>query len=102
MGPILSNFQIDTDIQWLYAYRMNDVQERLDHLRVKGWTDAAIADEVGVQPLAITRWRSGKRYPENAKMVIMGLVSLLERKRIPKRRRYEGTHHLQRKPQQQE
>ena len=67
---------------------MNDVKQRIRALREKGWTVAAIADEIGVTARAIDHWQAGRRYPENAKMVLMGLDALLKRKRIPKQRRY--------------
>lgn len=81
---------------------MDEVQTQLDALRDKGWSDAAIADEVGVKPLAVTRWRSGARHPQNVKLVIAALDALIERKRIPPKRRYEGTHHLQRRQAERE
>ena len=37
---------------------------------------------------AVEYWKAGQRYPENAKMVLMGLDALLRRRRIPKQRRY--------------
>ena len=67
---------------------MNDVQAKLKELNGKGWTLAAIADEVGVSNTAVYRWQSGDRYPENAKAVGMALDTLMKRKRIPKQRRY--------------
>ena len=76
---------------------MNDVQEHIKVLRDKGWTLAAIADEVGVSTRAAEYWQQGARYPENAKAVMIVLDALTKRKRVPKQRRYAGTHHLQRK-----
>ena len=67
---------------------MNDVQQRIEELRVKGWTLAAIADETGVTSRAVDHWRVGRRYPENSKLVLAALDALLKRKRIPKQRRY--------------
>lgn len=67
---------------------MNDIQQRIQELQGKGWTLAAIADEVGVSWVTASRWRSAEQYPENAKAVLIALVSLLKRKRIPKKRRY--------------
>ena len=67
---------------------MNDAQQRLRGLKEKGWTLAAIADEIGVTVKAVGHWQAGRRYPENVKMVLMGLDALLKRKRIPKQRRY--------------
>ena len=67
---------------------MNDVRQILTQLQEKGWTVAAISDEVGVRATTVHRWRSGERYPENAKMVLAGLDALLRRRRVPKQRRY--------------
>ena len=75
---------------------MNDVQERIGKLRSNGWTLAAIADEVGTHRETVSRWESGKYYPENSKAVLLLLDTLMKRK-PPPRRRYPGTHHLQRK-----
>ena len=68
---------------------MNNVQEKLRDLREKGWTSAAIADELGVTDITVYRWKSGRRSPENAKPVMVVLDQLLKRKRIPKRKRYK-------------
>ena len=67
---------------------MNEVQEKLSELQSKGWTLAALSDEMGVHHMTVRRWLSGDRYPENVKMVLMGLDALTRRKRIPKQRRY--------------
>ena len=66
---------------------MNDVQELLAELRGKGWTLAAIADELGLTRNAVDAWRSGTRFPSNAVAVKRELVRLSRRKRIPKKRR---------------
>ena len=44
---------------------MNEIQERLATLQDKGWTLAAIADEVGVTVNAVEKWKAGRRYPAN-------------------------------------
>ena len=74
---------------------MNDIQEKLSELQDKGWTLAAIADELGITPDAVVKWKSGIRYPGMPKPVMLALNELLKR-RVPKQRRYIGTHHLQR------
>ena len=74
---------------------MNDIQEKLSELQDKGWTLAAIADELGITPDAVVKWKSGIRYPGMPKPVMLALNPLLKR-RVPKQRRYVGTHHLQR------
>ena len=66
---------------------MNDIQELLTELRARKWTDAAIADELGVHLVTVQTWRSGKFYPSNAKPVALALRDLLRRKRIPKQKR---------------
>ena len=81
---------------------MNDVQEKIAELTSKGWTLAALADEMGVSWVTASRWRSGEQYPENGKAVVLALGTLSTRK-PPKRRRYApGEHHTQRKSQQAE
>ena len=67
---------------------MNDVQHRIYDLKQKGWTIAAIGDEIGVTSRGVDHWQAGRRYPHNAKAILIVLDSLLKRKRIPKQRRY--------------
>jgi transcriptional regulator with XRE-family HTH domain len=66
---------------------MNEIQGRLLALKEKGWTMAAIADELGVSNMTIFTWQKGTRNAENARSVLFKLDSLLARKRIPKRKR---------------
>ena len=66
---------------------MNDVQEKLLELKDRGWTMAAIADELGVSHMAVFRWQKGMRKAENSRSVLHMLDTLMKRKRIPKRRR---------------
>ena len=67
---------------------MNDIQEMIGELRSKGWTLAAIADEVAVSRNTVDRWYRGERYPTNAAGVRVMLRRLSARRRIPKRKRY--------------
>ena len=67
---------------------MNDIQDRIALLHEKGWTLAALADELGVTPNAVEKWKAGDRYPANSKAIVMLLSQLTGRKRIPKKRRY--------------
>ena len=67
---------------------MNDVQESISELRLKGWTIAAIADELGMARISVAQWVEGRRYPANGKLVREALSRLLNRKRIPKKKRY--------------
>ena len=80
---------------------MNDIQEKLAELQGKGWTLAAIADELGVTNSAVEKWKSGARYPGAPRPYLLVFEQLSARKRIPKRRRYApGEHHTQRKSQE--
>ena len=65
---------------------MEDVQGMLQDLRDKGWTYAAIADEVGVEYMTVWRWAKG-RVPANSRGVATILRHLGTRRRIPKQRR---------------
>jgi transcriptional regulator with XRE-family HTH domain len=67
---------------------MNDIQIKVNELQEKGWTLAALADELGVTINAVEKWKAGDRYPANAKSVFLLLAQLLTRKRVPKQRRY--------------
>jgi predicted transcriptional regulator len=69
-------------------YVMNTVQGKIAELQEKGWTLAAIADELDVTVNAVEKWKAGDRQPTNAKAILMLLNQLIRRKRIPKKRRY--------------
>ena len=66
---------------------MNEVQLMLKKLNDKGWTDAAIADELEVSHMTVFRWQKGLRSAQNSRSVLYSLNALLERKRIPKKKR---------------
>lgn len=66
----------------------NEIQPRIAQLVEKGWTLAAIADELGVKPDTVENWRAGRRNPTNAKTVFAMMDTLLKKKQIPKKRRY--------------
>jgi len=68
--------------------QMNDVQVKIALLEEKGWTLAAIADELGVAHNTVEKWKANDRYPRPDKPVLEKLAQLLKRKRIPKKRRY--------------
>jgi hypothetical protein len=72
----------------LMSDALNDIQARIALLQEKGWTLAALADELEVTPNAIEKWKAGDRYPRLEKPVVDALDQLLKRKRIPKKRRY--------------
>jgi transcriptional regulator with XRE-family HTH domain len=67
---------------------MNDVQSRIAELEGKGWSLAAIADELQVAYITVQKWKAGERNTRLEKPVLDSLSRLLERKRIPKKRRY--------------
>lgn len=72
---------------------MNEVQQRLAVLQEKGWTLAAIADELAVTPNAVQKWKSGDRQ-RVSKATLDALERLQKRRRIPKQRRYsKGSDH---------
>jgi len=68
--------------------KINTIQPKLVALHEKGWTWAAIADEMGVTVNAVEKWRTGDRNTRLEKPVGEMLDQLLSRKRIPKKRRY--------------
>ena len=65
----------------------NEVQTRLLELKDKGWTMAAISDELGVTHMTVYRWQKGMRKAENSRSVLHMLDTLMERRKVPKRRR---------------
>ena len=76
---------------------MPEIQELLAQLQAKGWTIAAIADELGMARHSVAGWKAGKHEPANSKVVGAALKQLSSRRRIPKRRRY-GPDAPQRRP----
>ena len=68
---------------------MDEVQQRIKALEEKGWTQAAIADELGLTVNAIVKWKAGDRTTNNMKSVVAHLDRLLRRRRVPKQRRYK-------------
>jgi len=66
----------------------SEIQLKIAELLKKGWTLAAIADELGVTSDTVELWRAGKRNPTNAKAVLLMLDKVLKKKRIPKQKRY--------------
>jgi len=66
----------------------NEVQSRIAQLVEKGWTLAAIADELSVTSASVENWKAGKRNAANAKPILAMLDTLLNKKQIPKQRRY--------------
>jgi transcriptional regulator with XRE-family HTH domain len=68
---------------------MNEVQKGISELQDKGWTLAALADELEVTPNAVEKWKAGDRNPSNVKAILVLFDQLARRKRIPKKRRYK-------------
>jgi len=68
---------------------MNEVQEMIAQLQEKGWTLAALADELGVTVNAVEKWKARDRTPSNTKATLFMLEQIAKRKRIPKKRRYK-------------
>lgn len=64
------------------------IQSKIAELVKKGWTLAAIADELSVTSDTVELWKAGKRNPTNAKAVLLMLDKVLRKKRIPKKKRY--------------
>ncbi|MCJ7508332.1 MAG: helix-turn-helix domain-containing protein [candidate division Zixibacteria bacterium] len=70
---------------------MNEIQTRIADLEAKGWTLAALADELEVTRNAVEKWKAGDRDPSNAKAIYSLLADIAKRKRIPKKKRYNKT-----------
>jgi ribosome-binding protein aMBF1 (putative translation factor) len=68
--------------------KKSHVQIKLSALQKKGWTLAALADELGLKVNTLEKWKAGDRSPANEKAVLAMLVKIEQRKRIPKQRRY--------------
>ena len=81
--------RIDNRYLVQYIWRMNDVQEVLARLQSKGWTVAAIADDLGLKRVTVARWKIGVHYPANPSIAKQALKQLDMKKRIPKRKRYK-------------
>ncbi len=67
---------------------MNEIQIKIAELQHKGWTLAALAEELGVTVNAVEKWKAGDRQPANIKAVLALLEKIGAKKRIPKKRRY--------------
>ena len=67
---------------------MNEVQVIIARLEANGWTQAAMAREVGVTYNTVQKWKAGDRKPSNYQVVLERLETLSRRRRIPKKRQY--------------
>ena len=80
---------IDNSIRCMVLWLiMNEIQARIADLKEKGWTLAALADELGVTVNAVEKWKAGDRQPANSKAIFVVMDEIAGRKRIPKKRRY--------------
>jgi len=72
------------------GHDLNAVQSLIAQLEEKGWTLRAIADseELRTHRNTVGMWKAGTRYPRPEQPVLDALNRLLERKRIPKKKRY--------------
>ena len=67
----------------------NEIQTKLNELKLKGWTLASIAREIGQSSRAVESWNQGVRSPANLQSVLLSLNKLTEYKRIPKKKVYQ-------------
>lgn len=67
--------------------RENPIQIALASLQEKGWTLAALADELEQKVNTLEKWKAGDRNPANEKSVL-AMLERIKRKRVPKKRRY--------------
>lgn len=68
---------------------MNDIQVMILELENKGWTLAALSDEIKQSTSTVEKWKSGQRYPGNEKAVKLLFNDVAKKKRIPKKKRYK-------------
>ena len=67
---------------------MSQIQVIIARLEAKGWTQAAIARELGVAYNTVQKWKAGDRKPSNYQVVLERLETLSRWRRIPKKRQY--------------
>jgi transcriptional regulator with XRE-family HTH domain len=67
----------------------NEVQDKLDELKQKGWTLASIARAIGQSSRAVESWNQGIRSPANLKLILDALDKLGGYKRVPKKKIYK-------------
>lgn len=67
---------------------MNEIQNRISELENKGWSLAALADELGVTVNTVEKWKAGNTSPANSKATIVLFDEIAKKKLIPKKRRY--------------
>jgi transcriptional regulator with XRE-family HTH domain len=67
---------------------MNEIQSSIAELENKGWTLAALADELGVTVNTVEKWKAGTTSPANSKATLYLLHAIAQKKQIPKKKRY--------------
>lgn len=67
---------------------MNEIQSKIAELESRGWSLAALADELGVTVNTVEKWKAGNTSPANSKAIIVLLDEIAKKKVIPKKRRY--------------
>jgi len=94
LGKILLKIQlnpIDINIRCMVLwFIVNEIQTRIAKLQEKGWTLAALADELEVTVNAVEKWKAGDRQPANSKAIFAMMDEIANRKRIPKKKRYQN------------
>ena len=76
----------NTRLSMVYYSSMDDVQTLLASLKAKRWTNASIADEIGVTVNAVEKWQAGARNITQSHLILLN--QLTNRNRVPKKRRY--------------
>jgi DNA-binding transcriptional regulator YiaG len=75
----------NTVLSMVNYYQMDDVHTLLVDLKTKGWTNASIADAIGVTVNAVEKWQAGDRNSSQSHLI---LLNQLIKKKPPKKRRY--------------
>ena len=89
---MIAGVRIDNYWKLQYHPSMDEVRQKLAELQGKGWTLAAVADELGAHRETLYGWMARGHEPTHRKLVVLALDGLLRRRRIPKKRRYtEGS-----------
>ena len=67
----------------------NEIRTKLNELKLRGWTLASIARELGQASRTVESWNQGVRSPSNLKLVLEALDKISKRERIPKKKLYK-------------
>lgn len=68
---------------------MHIIQIKIMELEDRGWTLAALADEIGMSVNTVEKWKAGDNRPRYRLKMYNLLDQIKQRKRIPKKRRYK-------------